>query len=92
MVENDSFGVSTVFSEFGEHLGKEAEVKEDLRMTIRELEQSARDIHTMLQRVHRPGGVKETNSLASKSREKFTGIGDLFKKLDDKLPAESYWK
>merc|ERR1711915_562046 len=51
-----------------------------------------RDIHTMLQRVHRPGGVKETNSLASKSREKFTGIGDLFKKLDDKLPTESYWK
>ena len=92
MGENDNFGVNVVFTEFGIHLGKEAEVKEELRVTIRELEQTARDIHTMLQRVHRPGGVKETSGLTKRSRDKFSLVQDLYKQLDTKLPANSYWK
>eukprot|EP00090_Calanus_glacialis_P041693 TRINITY_DN74205_c0_g1_i1.p1 TRINITY_DN74205_c0_g1~~TRINITY_DN74205_c0_g1_i1.p1 ORF type:complete len:238 (-),score=101.74 TRINITY_DN74205_c0_g1_i1:101-814(-) len=92
MGENDSFGVNVVFTEFGIHLGKEAEVKEELRVTIRELEQTARDIHTMLQRVHRPGGVKETSGLTSRSRDKFNAVKDLYSQLDTKLPPNSYWK
>ena len=53
-------GVGAVFAEYSEHLEKEAEVKENLRLTIKELEQAARDIHPLLQRVHRPGGVRDT--------------------------------
>eukprot|EP00092_Neocalanus_flemingeri_P038861 GFUD01042309.1.p1 GENE.GFUD01042309.1~~GFUD01042309.1.p1 ORF type:complete len:265 (+),score=95.74 GFUD01042309.1:59-796(+) len=92
MGDSDNFGVDVVFTEFGVHLGKEAEVKEELRVTIRELEQTARDIHTMLQRVHRPGGVKETSGLTRKAREKFSAVQELYKKLDIKLPPTSYWK
>jgi len=92
MGETDDFGVNEVFTEFGIHLGKEAEVKEELRVTIRELEQTARDIHTMLQRVHRPGGVKETSGLTTKAREKFANVKELYKQLDTKLPSGSYWK
>jgi len=92
MGDSDSFGVNDVFTEFGAHLSKEAEVKEELRVTIRELEQTARDIHTMLQRVHRPGGVKETSGLTAKAREKFSAIQELYKQLDTKLPPNSYWK
>jgi len=90
--ENDNFGVNVVFTEFGVHLGKEAEVKEELRVTVRELEQIARDIHTMLQRVHRPGGVKETKGLTTKARDKFKVVQDLYSQLDTKLPTNSYWK
>ena len=92
MGDSDSFGVNDVFTEFGAHLGKEAEVKEELRVTIRELEQTARDIHTMLQRVHRPGGVKETSGLTAKARVKFSAVKELYKQLDTKLPPNSYWK
>ena len=55
--ESDVFGVSAVFTEYGGHLEKEAEVKDELKTTIKELEQGARDIHTLLQRVHRPGNT-----------------------------------
>ena len=58
-------GVGAVFAEYSEHLEKEAEVKENLRLTIKELEQAARDIHTLLQRVHRPGGVRDTPALVT---------------------------
>ena len=64
----DQFGVGAVFLEYGEHLTAEGEVKEQLRGTtrldidtkleldqffIRELEVASRDVHSLLQRVHR---------------------------------------
>ena len=67
-------GVGAVFAEYSEHLEKEAEVKENLRLTIKELEQAARDIHTLLQRVHRPGGVRDTPALVTAARGKFADI------------------
>ena len=47
------FGVSAVFSEYGEHLEAETEKKEGLKVIIKELEQTGRDLYTFLQRVHR---------------------------------------
>ena len=53
MSVEDVFGVSTVFSQYGDHLEAETEKKEELRVVIRELEQAGRDLYTGLQRVHR---------------------------------------
>lgn len=53
MSVEDVFGVSTVFSQYGDHLEAETEKKEGLKLTIKELEQTARDLYTLLQRVHR---------------------------------------
>ena len=53
MSGEDVFGVSTVFSQYGNHLEAETEKKEGLKLTIKELEQTARDLYTLLQRVHR---------------------------------------
>merc|ERR1712080_721221 len=92
MVDVDQFGVGSVFQVYGDHLAQEAEVKEELRVIIRELEQSARDIHSLVQRVHRPGGVRETASLSAQSKEKFTGVQNLYKTLDQRLPENSFWK
>ena len=64
----DQFGVGAVFQEYGEHLTAEGEIKEQLRGTtrldigtkleldqfcLRELEVASRDVHSLLQRVHR---------------------------------------
>lgn len=92
MAEVDQFGVGAVFQEYGEHLAQEAELKEQLRTVIRELEQSSRDIHTVLQRVHRPGGVKDTAAIVAQVKTKFTAVQTLYKDLDSKLPENSFWK
>ena len=73
-MENDQYGVNSVFTEYGDHLDKEAEVKDVLKTTIKELEAAARDIYTLLQRIHRPGGVKDTSAVVTKAREKFDVI------------------
>ena len=88
MPGEDVFGVSTVFSEYGNHLEAESEKKEGLKSTIKELEQSARDLYTVLQRVHRPGGVKETPGLVVKAKKKFAVISQKFRwDLSGSLPA-----
>jgi len=87
-----SCGVESVFSEFGAVLGREAELREQLRVTVRELEQTGRDIHTLLQRVHRPGGSKDCTGLIVAARQRFTLLADLFSQLDTKLPPDQYWK
>jgi len=92
MADVDQFGVGAVFQEYGEHLAQEAELKEQLRTVIRELEQSSRDIHTVLQRVHRPGGVKDTAAIVTQVKTKFTAVQTLYKDLDSKLPENSFWK
>jgi len=91
-MEDDEFGVASVFTEFGTHLGQESVMKDDLRLVIRELEQVARDIHSVTQRVHRPGGVTDTTGVTVKVRQKFDRVKELFGQLDTKLPENSYWK
>jgi len=92
MEETDEYGVTGVFSEYGEYLDKEAVAKDDLKTTIKDLETAARDIHTFLQRIHRPGGVKDTAGIAAKAKEKFAVISQKYSELDKKLPNDSYWK
>jgi len=91
-VESDIFGAGEIFTEYNQHLEKEAEVKEKLREVIKELEAGARDIHTLLQRIHRPGGVKEAGGIVTRAREKFVGVSQKYGELDGKVPAGSYWK
>ena len=79
MSGEDVFGVSSVFSQYGNHLEAETEKKEGLKSTIKELEQTARDLYTLLQRVHRPGGVKETSGMVVKAKEKFAVITEKFR-------------
>ena len=88
MSGEDVFGVSTVFSEYGNHLEAESEKKEGLKSTIKVLEQSARDLYTVLQRVHRPGGVKETSDLVVKAKEKLGFISEKFR-CDQDLCVET---
>jgi len=88
----DQFGVGAVFQEYGEHLSAEGEVKELLRGTTRELEVASREVHSLLQRVHRPGGVLEATKLAILAKEKFSKVQELYKVLDSQLPAGSFWK
>ena len=45
---------------------------------IKELEAGARDIHTLLQRIHRPGGVKDTGGIVTRAREKFVGVSQKY--------------
>lgn len=92
MEQEDQFGVSAIFQEYGEHLGREGELKEQLRAVVRELEAAAREIHALLQRVHRPGGVAGAPALAAQATDRFAAVQALYQQLDGQLPPDSFWK
>lgn len=85
-------GVNVVFEEYSQYLEKENDVKEGIRAVVKDLEQAGREIHVLLQRIHRPGGVGETAQLAQKARTNFENVRKLYKDLEEKVPADSYWR
>lgn len=92
MESTDDFGVGGVFSDYADYLIKEAEVKDEMRVAIREIEAMGRDIHSVLQRVHRPGGVKDTAAISELVGQRLTKVRELYQILDSKVPVGSYWK
>ena len=46
---------------------------------IKELEAGARDIHTLLQRIHRPGGVRDVGAIVTRARDKFVGVSQKYR-------------
>lgn len=86
------FGVDAIFEEYHEYLNKESEIKEGIRNAVKEVEQSGKEIHTLLQRIHRPGGVQMIGQLAEKARAKFENVRKHYKDLEEKLGDNSYWR
>jgi len=92
MEEMDEISVQKAFTDYGDYLAKESEIRDDIRAAVKELEQAGREVHTVLQKIHRPGGIKDLEKIGSLAESKFSKIGDLFKELDEKVPTGTYWK
>jgi len=90
-VEED-FGVDAIFEEYHEYLNKETDIKEGIRNAVKEVEHAGKEIHTLLQRIHRPGGVQMIGQLAQKARAKFENVRKHYKELVEKLGDNSYWR
>jgi len=88
----DNFGVSGVFEDYGKYLAKESEIKEEIRAGVKDIEQVSREIHTILQKIHRPGGIKDVESIAGLTDPKFASVRELLKELDNKIPDGTYWR
>lgn len=92
MEETDEIGVFEVFSEYGNYLVKESETRDELRTAVKEIEQAGREIHTILQKIHRPGGIKDLLKIAELAETKFGKVKLLCVALDAKIPTDSYWR
>jgi predicted translin family RNA/ssDNA-binding protein len=92
MEDTDQSGVFEVFAEYGTYLVKESETREELRNAVKEIEQAGREIHTILQKIHRPGGIKDLQKIAELAESKFGKVKTLCAALDAKIPTDSYWR
>jgi len=92
MTESEDCGVGAVFTDFAQHLAEECERKDELRVLVRELETVSREIHAVLMRVHRPGGILKASQVAAEANLKLEAVKQVTKQLDDKIPEGGYWK
>lgn len=57
-VSTSSDSVESVFKEYVDHLQKDHEIRDVVRETLRNLEQSSRELSAIIQKIHTPGSIK----------------------------------
>ncbi|XP_071197966.1 translin-like isoform X1 [Salvelinus alpinus] len=65
---------------------------QDIRKVVQVLEQTAREILTLLQSVHQPSGFKEIPSKCQKARELFCTVRTHLGELKTKFPVDQYYR
>ncbi|XP_049340821.1 translin isoform X2 [Astyanax mexicanus] len=84
--------VTEMFSHIQGFLSADQEVREDIRKVVQGLEQTAREILTVLQSVHQPTGFKDIPNKCLKARELFSTVQIHIGELRTKFPVEQYYR
>ncbi|XP_033105675.1 translin-like [Anneissia japonica] len=84
--------VQEIFSSFNDYLTTDHDIREEIRISVRVLEQTAREIMTLLQSIHQRDGLKQIPAICGKSREKFESVKSSYADLAGKFPIENYYK
>ncbi|KAM9804549.1 translin [Neosynchiropus ocellatus] len=84
--------VTEMFSYIQGFLSADQDIREDIRKVVQVLEQTAREILTVLQSVHQPSGFKEIPEKCSKARELFCAVRTQISELKTKFPSEQYYR
>ncbi|XP_013784756.1 translin-like [Limulus polyphemus] len=88
--ETKSF--AEIFQSFQKHIDTEQDLREEIRLIVRDQEQTARRILTVLQGVHQPEGLREIPAICEKARILFEDVRKHFKELKSKVPSDQYYK
>ncbi|KAG7252963.1 hypothetical protein CRUP_015648, partial [Coryphaenoides rupestris] len=84
--------VTEMFADIQLFLSADQDIREDIRKVVQLLEQTAREILTLLQSVHQPTGFKEIPNNCAKARDMFCTIRTHMADLKTKFPAEQYYR
>ncbi|XP_008326571.1 translin [Cynoglossus semilaevis] len=84
--------VTEMFGYIQGFLDVDQEIREDIRKVVQTLEQTAREILTVLQSVHQPSGFKEIPSKCVRSRDLFCKVRAQIADLKTKFPSEQYYR
>ncbi|XP_046902738.1 translin isoform X2 [Hypomesus transpacificus] len=84
--------VTEMFSYIQGFLSADQDIREDIRKVVQGLEQTAREILTLLQSVHQTSGFKEIPSKCTKARELFCTVRTHISDLKTKFPVEQYYR
>ncbi|XP_072117053.1 translin isoform X1 [Mobula birostris] len=84
--------VSELFSMVQASLAADQDVREEIRKVVQVLEQTAREILTLLQTVHQMSGFKEIPNKCQKARKHFDTVKTHLAELKTKFPADQYYR
>ncbi|XP_015179781.1 PREDICTED: translin [Polistes dominula] len=87
--------VSQIFNAFQDYLNNEQEIREEIRLIVREIEKSARDILMILQNIHNENSVEENiivSQYCAKARELFEDVRKQYAELAKIVPKDQYYR
>jgi len=91
-VMDNSNNLGNVFLLYNEYMENEQSVREEIRSLVRELEQTAREMITILQSVHQQDGIRNISTICEKTRGYFPAIKDHYAALAAKVPKDQYYR
>ncbi|NXY63356.1 TSN protein, partial [Callaeas wilsoni] len=83
--------VSEMFAALQGALGQDQDIREEIRKVVQALEQTAREILTLLQGVHQGPGFQHIPKKCQKAREHFGTVRTQMESLKTKFPADQYY-
>ncbi|XP_063984623.1 translin [Diachasmimorpha longicaudata] len=87
--------VSQIFNSFQDHLNSEQELREAIRVIVKDTEKIARDIVIILQNIHNEHGKEEDQTVSqncAKARELFSTVRPQYDKLAQIIPKDQYYR
>nr|XP_048724811.1 translin isoform X3 [Caretta caretta] len=84
--------VSEMFITLQGVLTADQDIREEIRKVVQTLEQTAREILTLLQGVHQGAGFQDIPKKCLKAREHFGAVKTQLASLKTKFPADQYYR
>nr|XP_002189954.3 translin [Taeniopygia guttata] len=84
--------VSEMFAGLQAALGQDQDIREEIRKVVQALEQTAREMLTLLQGVHQGPGFQHIPKKCQKAREHFGTVRTQMESLKTKFPADQYYR
>lgn len=84
--------VSAMFVALQGALTADQDIREEIRKVVQALEQTAREMLTLLQGVHQGNGFQDIPKKCQKAREHFATIRTQMESLKTKFPADQYYR
>ncbi|KAL8575202.1 hypothetical protein ACOMHN_042323 [Nucella lapillus] len=81
-----------VFSDFQQYLDQDYELKEEIRTVVRELEQTAREIQSVMQAIHQSAAPEQVAAASEKVDPLFVKVRAQFSELAAKIPVNQYYR
>jgi len=81
-----------IFASFQDYINKDQDTREEIRIAVRDLEQTAREILTVLQAVHQPDGIKNVATICSKARGLYEVVRNQIAVLAGMIPRDQYYR
>lgn len=87
--------VSKIFNSFQDYLNNEQETREEIRVIVRKIEKSARDILMILQNIHNETSMEENiivSQYCVQAREHFNNVREHYAELAEVVPKDQYYR
>ncbi|CAL7933251.1 unnamed protein product [Xylocopa violacea] len=87
--------ISEIFCLFQDYINNEEELREEIRVIVRDLEKSGRDILMILQNIHNGNNMEENiivSEYCATSRELLNDVRKNYMRLTDIVPKDQYYR
>ncbi|XP_031556489.1 translin-like [Actinia tenebrosa] len=85
-------GVSSMFSEIQGYFSGDQEIREEIRVAVRSLEQTAREVLAVMQGAHQNPSTEALAKICTRSREKLKDVKMQYAELEKKIPKGQYYR